>query len=101
MKIHVEIEVSGAELYGKPYRFAIYRQARQREIYGFVKYLNHHVLLITAEGEQNSILEFLAWCKDNYTTSETNIMIRDKTRVLNYSEFRILDLSTQQHPKTI
>jgi hypothetical protein len=49
MKIHVEIEVSGAELYGKPYRFAIYRQARQREIFGFVKYLNYNVLLIVAE----------------------------------------------------
>jgi acylphosphatase len=87
--IHVDISIQG-RVQGVGFRFDTRRKAQSLGIKGNVKNRPDGTVKIEAEGNQNSINDFIQWCKKGPPMAKvTNINIFDGP-IKNYNSFDII-----------
>ena len=86
--IHLNISIDG-RVQGVGFRFTARNQARNLNIYGFIKNLCDGSVYIEAEGQPEQINEFVSWCyKGPPGARVTNVKI-EEGKLNNFKYFEI------------
>jgi acylphosphatase len=87
-KLLYKIHVSG-HVQGVGFRWSAVREARNREIKGFVKNLSDGSVYIEAEGYPEQLAIFVEWCRKGPGRGYIESVTIDTFPPVNYSDFRI------------
>jgi acylphosphatase len=83
-KIHVTGHVQGVG-----FRWSALKEARNRNIKGFVKNLSDGSVYIEAEGFLKQLNEFVEWCKNGPGFGYVDSVTIETAPTINYIDFRI------------
>jgi acylphosphatase len=87
-KILYKIRVSG-HVQGVGYRWSAAREARTRDIKGYIKNLSDGSVYIEAEGSIIQLTTFIEWCKKGPGFGFVESVDIETVPPLNYTDFRI------------
>ncbi len=91
IKAHVDLEIKEIDIQAKGMRFNAYKEAKRRELKGYVKSTSPSSLWMVLEGETDQVNDYINWCRTYFHTSEDQVVTRRKNRLLQYDDFRIMD----------
>ena len=83
-KIYIKGRVQGVG-----FRWSAVREAKSRDITGFVKNLSDGSVYIEAEGSKNNLLSYLNWCKMGPDFGFVESVKAEIFSPVNYKEFMI------------
>ncbi len=86
---HLDIKVYG-KVQGVFYRLSAQREAEKLGLNGFVRNAEDGSVEISAEGEESSLQELLAWCRKGSMMSKvTKVDYNESDKLENYDKFEI------------
>lgn len=87
-QIHYKITVRG-KVQGVAYRFNAQAQATRFDLNGFVKNMPNGDVYIEAEGEEESVNQFISWCQTGPRLAEVTEVIAEQGDLKKYSSFEL------------
>jgi len=88
MRIHVNITVTG-RVQKIGFRYSTLEVAKQLDILGFVQNLTDGSVYIEAEGSEENIKTFIAWCHEGPRWAHVDHVEVEKSAMKNFSVFEI------------
>jgi len=85
----VQIQVSG-KVQGVWFRASTQRKANELNIKGIVKNLSNGDVYIEAEGEENTLEDFIKWCYEGSEHSRVDNVIILKIENKSFDDFKIV-----------
>lgn len=88
MRKHYNITVAG-RVQGVFFRASTKTSADHLSIHGFVKNLNDGTVYIEAEGEEENLKQFVAWCSLGPKAARVDSCVVVESEVANFTDFEI------------
>ena len=88
MKVAYRIQVKGI-VQGVGFRYNAIREAETNNITGFVKNEFDGSVTLLAEGEENDVKNFIAWCNEGPAYARVSEVNLNKTDVVGYNSFEV------------
>lgn len=88
-KIHRKLKITG-KVQGVYYRVSAKAAAERLGIFGTVKNEPDGSVYAEAEGEKQSVLDFIDWCKSGSTNAVVEQVIVENGEIKAYTDFQIL-----------
>jgi acylphosphatase len=88
MKKHLNITIYGRVI-GVGFRWSVRKAAGKYHISGFVRNVRESYLYIEAEGEQDQLEKFLAWCRKGPLWAKVESVETQEAELENFNEFEI------------
>ena len=88
MKVHVTLHITG-RVQGVFYRASARDKAQSLKVNGYARNEKDGSVCIEAEGDEQAIQTFIAWCKDGPRMAEVNEVKVEFGEIKNFQNFSI------------